>query len=64
MTKLKRGFSDPNFSAGGKSEYDIEFKRALLRLCPHRATHGGCRFPDCPQQCPGRQAVADELERR
>jgi hypothetical protein len=64
MTKLKRGFSDPAFAAGGESEYDREFRAAIMRLCPMRPTHGGCLYPDCPQKCQGRQLAATELEAR
>lgn len=55
---LKRGFSDPNFEAGGESEYDREFRQACYRHC------SDCHYPDCPQDCSGRQKAAAELEAR
>lgn len=24
--------------------------------CPYKAQHGGCHYPDCAKDCPGRQS--------
>lgn len=59
--ELKRGFSCPNFAAGGESEYDVAFRKAIAVHCPNQAHHGGCHYPDCPQSCEGRQRAAEAL---
>lgn len=46
---LKRGFSDPNFEAGGESEYDREFRQALHLVTQRGQPYGSMRR--CCEEC-------------
>lgn len=30
----------------------------IAQTCPHSTYHGGCHYPDCPPDCPGRKQEA------